>query len=707
MAFFRAFLLGLILFTSQSYSQDFCTITGEVVDSLSGLPVAGVVVTVAPEGESVTTDVDGRFQFRRISAGQITLHFASAFHHQYFRGPQLCREGDRLSVSVSLSPVTIKVASQHVTAKREQFPGLRSYEISSTVTEIASDLGDFLKQQGFHIHSDGRTKYITIRGSTPERVLVLLDGHAINPDGGAVDLASFPTESVERVEVYSSGAAAQFGPNALGGAVNIVSRNTLLDSPHLLKLRGSSGSYGLHEGEVTLSAGRESGMRVLANYQYSEQANDFTYRHPYEGELTRRSNFSRHNSGFVTLSHDRLKGAKFSARLFNNHNGIPGAVFQETEGAAETRRNNQIYNVDYSLRRLRLSLNYRQLEQSFHDPDAFIPYGTKNLQIGREVSLIWSKPGGNGLNLTLGGKYLSQSFFGDDLLKPDRSSSPVRRRTESLFGSVRKSFSLEPLHISGEGRYRIDQFDDETYRSPYIGLSIDYPAIVTIGLEGAYSKSYRYPPIDALFWRSDVFAVANSGLLAETATSREFGLHFSSDAAVRVNGRMIWFDNDLDNLIIWRRRFDGRYQPVNIDRANHSGLETTLSLATRDDTFAASYHTTLLSATNESIDSKYFGNKIPFRPNKSDRLNLTLRYRGLRIDYNYSYTGERFIREANTKKQPGYALHDLMMQLSYRVSSVEQTISVALYNVTDNRYELLERMPMPPRTLSVGIVLKL
>ena len=56
------------------------------------------------------------------------------------------------------------------------------------------------------------------------RVLVLLDGQRVSPStyGGAVDVATFPTQLIQRVDVVTGGASAVYGSDAVAGVVNFI-----------------------------------------------------------------------------------------------------------------------------------------------------------------------------------------------------------------------------------------------------------------------------------------------------------------------------------------------------------------------------------------------------------------------------------------------------------------------------------------------------
>jgi len=69
----------------------------------------------------------------------------------------------------------------------------------------------------------GQLSTISIRGSSPSGVRVLLDGIPVDTAaGGGVDLSSIPLRWVDRVEVVRGAEGAYFGAGATGGAVNVV-----------------------------------------------------------------------------------------------------------------------------------------------------------------------------------------------------------------------------------------------------------------------------------------------------------------------------------------------------------------------------------------------------------------------------------------------------------------------------------------------------
>jgi len=75
---------------------------------------------------------------------------------------------------------------------------------------------------------DGSTR-VDIRGLGAVRTLVLMNGRRVVASGtgadASVDLNSIPLAAIERVEVLKDGASAIYGSDALGGVVNIITRD--------------------------------------------------------------------------------------------------------------------------------------------------------------------------------------------------------------------------------------------------------------------------------------------------------------------------------------------------------------------------------------------------------------------------------------------------------------------------------------------------
>ncbi len=89
----------------------------------------------------------------------------------------------------------------------------------------------------------GQQQSASLRGSTIEQVLVLVDGVRLNDAmSGDVDLSLVPIENIERIEIVRGGMSALYGADAVGGVINIVTRKEA-EEDHTVLVRVENGSY--------------------------------------------------------------------------------------------------------------------------------------------------------------------------------------------------------------------------------------------------------------------------------------------------------------------------------------------------------------------------------------------------------------------------------------------------------------------------------
>ena len=89
-----------------------------------------------------------------------------------------------------------------------------------------------------------------IRGATSSQTLVLIDGTPLAAaSNGIVDLGSYPTTGVQRIEVVESAGSTLYGSNAIGGIINIITGVPRTGA------RIAAGSYGERDAEIDAGTG--------------------------------------------------------------------------------------------------------------------------------------------------------------------------------------------------------------------------------------------------------------------------------------------------------------------------------------------------------------------------------------------------------------------------------------------------------------------
>ncbi|HEY8119751.1 MAG TPA: TonB-dependent receptor [Myxococcota bacterium] len=151
------------------------------------------------------------------------------------------------------------------------------------------------------------------------RTLVLIDGRRANePDTGCADWTFVPLGDVERIEIVRGPGSAIYGDNAIGGVVEIFTRQPGAEGTSRASLDARGGSYGTGDlaGSVSSSFGA-LGVGLFSNYA---STNGFRERSDYEAKSSK-----------LDLTYDLgdLGRAGLTFAYGSNERARPGAIFVE------------------------------------------------------------------------------------------------------------------------------------------------------------------------------------------------------------------------------------------------------------------------------------------------------------------------------------------------------------------------------------------
>ena len=132
---------------------------------------------------------------------------------------------------------------------------------SQTLQEIIAQVPG-VQLQSFFGGVNGAKTSIDLRGFgavASSNTLVLVNGRRLNDiDLAGVDLSTIPLNSIERIEITrGNSGAVLYGDNAVGGVVNIVTRNGVGGSP--VAIRGEAGVGSFNQRRAAVSAAANAG----------------------------------------------------------------------------------------------------------------------------------------------------------------------------------------------------------------------------------------------------------------------------------------------------------------------------------------------------------------------------------------------------------------------------------------------------------------
>lgn len=147
---------------------------------------------------------------------------------------------------------------------------------AKTLENSSMDLSQAMERSsGIRIRRSGgqgsRTS-VMLNGFTGRHVKVFMDGIPMNSFGSAFQINNIPINIADRIEIYKGVVPIELGADALGGAINIVTKktaNTYLDASY------SYGSFNTHKTNVNFGSTLESGLSFTVNVFQNYSDNNY------------------------------------------------------------------------------------------------------------------------------------------------------------------------------------------------------------------------------------------------------------------------------------------------------------------------------------------------------------------------------------------------------------------------------------------------
>ncbi|MGB1327566.1 MAG: TonB-dependent receptor domain-containing protein [Porticoccaceae bacterium] len=532
----------------------------------------------------------------------------------------------------------------------------------------------------------GSQTSLFIRGSESDHSLFLVDGVRIGTaSAGSATLGLIDTNSIERIEVVRGPKSSLYGADAIGGVVNIITRNAAnMDS---LQIKSSVGSNGTSE--TTLSAGtvhgKSSYSAVINTYKTDgiDSTYDTTFLHGdkdghknngialrYGYEINDDAKLSlSYNSNDTKTDYD-AQCTQWFDELDEDGNTIPAPWGGNMQYSIED--DCYIYNdVEITSLSSSLDLNINdywssnlQLGLSTDEAEEFSPNADLSLY-GLKAFFNTTKTEATWLNVV---KLENNSVLsiGLDYLKDELDSLaafPVDSR-DNKAAFLQYRFQSDGSDISfGARTDDNEQFGEHTTISLMAGEKVSD----NIRLNFSYGEGFKAPTFNDLYWPG----MSNRNLLPEQSKNIELGLKADLNSAFVSLGL---FNSQLENLIL----FDSG-APNNVSKAEITGLE--LSLETELAGWLVGLSGTLLDPQITSIKNN--GNNLARRAERSATLDADY----LANNYGFGITiysqGHTFNDAANTVRFGGYTT--LALRANFDLSD-NWAVKVNANNLTDKEY---------------------
>ena len=612
---------------------------------------------------------------------------------------------------------------------------ITSDEIEASAPDSAADIiAPVLGVQLSRYGAAASTSVVSIRGSSPEQVLVLVNGKRLNSaQGGGVDFSTIDPDDIERIEVVRGGGSAVFGENAFGGVINIITK-----SGYGKDFDGSVeyeyGSFNTHSvnAQVLGGAGKDDVLDFFlsANGTYTDGTYSYPDEHSESGESLR-ANAGGLLGGFSFKGGwdiDEKKGLRISlsGQGYADEKGVPGLMEFPSESAQmQDRRYSGLLSFNYlknPIAEITMNGYAGSHRRDYSDPDFYlgaVEDQHNNLSAGGDITLARKDDFSFFfLSSTAGYNYEWNYLESSGLIKSggDESEGEVWRQSHSAF--FRTEANILPFEDSTVGRlilfpsvrfdgHRVEYPDDgiDKFESAFswnAGLMVPFSRDKAVILKGNFGTAYRLPSFDDLFWPSTAFAAGNPSLLPEEAFVYDVGMivqpydFFSFEVA--------HFSQDVSNLIQWNPGANGQWQPENIGSALLNGIEAEMKFLFPVESISSYLEVkgnySYLFARDMTEGSSTYGMQLPRRPYEKGNIIGTLSHsKGHSLRAEGRFVGYRYITAQNTKYLPSYFVFDAAGR--WRVSD-SFTVTASVKNLLNEEYVDVREYPVPGREFSIS-----
>ncbi len=415
----------------------------------------------------------------------------------------------------------------------------------------------------------GQLTSVHIRGARAEQVLVLVDGAPLAAE--VADLSLMPIGALDRVEVVRGAEAARFGAGALGGVINLVTRQAAPakldceDEPtvlplceHKAELWPADSDVELQCCEATVVLGGHDALSTAlsisepgASYylQHLQARNDFSYQRSGGGSGTRQNNDVSQQSFWARWDNG---GAVHRAGVTHSRRGVPGSVEFPTLEARLGQDGVWWQTLDESWR-----ADFSVMNTRFTDPEPVLSRGA----IDTENTLVhgeWAAGALAGQPVGWGVKPRVDYISGDDTGQHWRGGVDAYRYWQHESGGWLLDFELA---LGASSDIGVD---------PLARLGASYQLGGGGSAYAAAGYAVRHPSFNELYYADIGSLRGNEELASERVLSYELGLTATGRDA---RCELAAFYSDYRDSIIWAPVSAYLVQAINTGPAEVAGVE--------------------------------------------------------------------------------------------------------------------------------------
>lgn len=694
---------------------------GGVVRDTGGFPLPHAQVVIIGLNRRTSTNTAGEFFFDEVTPGRYEV-YATLIGYAPSRVAVVVPDSSEapVRVSITLRATALQLPGIEITATRVATDPLDltqstvelsgqalSRRVSTSVAQtLASEPG--MTQR----YSGPAANMPVIRGLTDDRIVVLENGERSGdlassaPDHGV----TIDPLRATQIEVVRGPAALQYGNNAIGGVVNVITQEIPTTVPNHVEGYFASQLESVNPGGAFAASATVPVARYVAVNAHGGMRRADDTRIGGGGTLLNSDSRSRNAGAALGVIRERFAGGvSFSATDFRY--GLPGAEGDDELGAfIRGDRQQLMARSDFrlsgrALTALRLDGAVQWYGHEEIEPDGAV--GTRfDLKTQTANAIARTRFGTVSGALGVGGLFKQYAPFGEEALTPAADS---RSGGVFLFQdfplAVGDTAKVPHLHVGARyDLYAIEPGgDDPKFGNPASrrfnnasgSIGITYPIAPDMALNANISRAFRAPTVEELYSNGvhaarGTYEIGNADLNAETNTGGEVLLRVRQP---KVSAQLSAFYNRINEYVtldfVRDTVVDGSTMPLALytqDDATLRGFEGEVE--------AEVFPDIVLGAMGDLVRGRLeSGDPLPFMP--AARIGGRARYDDGRLSAGVSFRhvfAQDDVPVAATADDPSavatasYDLFDLSAGWTLIRGGLVHNITFRVDNAFDKRY---------------------
>lgn len=496
--------------TSDKKPKTDANLNGHVIDKNTGEHIPFFTVTLKGSTIGTATDETGHYFLKNLPLGTHTIRVNGVGYRSAEKQVTL-KKGETKELNFEIEEDIIQLETVVISANKNATSRMEAPVVVNVMTpKLFENTNSVCLAQGLSFQPGLRVEtncqncgfqQVRINGLDGPYTQLLLDGKALFSSlNGVYGIEQIPTGMIERVEVMRGGGSALYGSNAIGGTVNIITKeplnNLFMISHNLTAIGGNA-----YDNTTSLNTSLVNGQRNAGIYLFGTSRHRQHYDHDEDsfseiGELKLttlgfRSYYKPSSQTKLTLEYHNIREFRRGGNLFDRPPHETDITEQADHDINGGGMDFLFFSKDYA-HKLNLYTSIQHTGRNSYygagqDPNA---YGKTNdltaiagLQYSYNFNHLLFMPS----VLTAGTEY-SYNKLNDKMLGYHRE---IDQKVDVYSFFLQNEWKIEKFSFLLGGRLDKNSFIEHVIFSPRINFR--YNPVRDISLRASYSAGFRAP----------------------------------------------------------------------------------------------------------------------------------------------------------------------------------------------------------------------